>query len=148
LGHGAQNRRFEKDGETYQALKKWLESHITEKSFGFYTRARENFMSESFHSLINKYATKRIHFSKSHDARIYCAVMDWNENCKRECLKVIEEGGNLEDEEEESRASTSSRQREQAVRDEEYKHRSHKCLLEAKTFDWKDEIRQKIFVRV
>jgi hypothetical protein len=51
--------------------------------------------------------------------------MDWNENCKRECLKVIEEGGNLEDEEEESQASTSSRQREQVVRDEEYKHR---CL--------------------
>jgi hypothetical protein len=40
--------------------------------------------------LINKYATKWIHFLKSHRARIACIALDWNENRSRESLNVIE----------------------------------------------------------
>jgi hypothetical protein len=36
-------------------------------------------MSESFHSMINRYVSKCIHFSKSHNAKIYFATLDWNE---------------------------------------------------------------------
>jgi hypothetical protein len=62
-------------------------SHHKEHIY-FYTRAKKFFMSESFHSLINKYASKRIHFSKSHDARIYCVALDWNKNLKNYWIRL------------------------------------------------------------
>jgi hypothetical protein len=41
-------------------------------------------MSETFHSVINKYAPKRIHFAKSHKSRIAAAALDWTEGMDRE----------------------------------------------------------------
>jgi hypothetical protein len=52
----------------------------------FYTRARQNFLSETFNSLINKYASKRIHYAKSHIARTACAGPDWSEGRDRVVL--------------------------------------------------------------
>ena len=66
----AEKRRFDFNSKTQIAMKQWLIKHITENKIVFYTRARENDLSESFHSLINKYASKRIHFLQSHRARI------------------------------------------------------------------------------
>jgi hypothetical protein len=85
-----EKRRFDFNNKTHIAMKQWLMKHITENKFVFYTRARENYLSESFHSLINKYASKRIHFLQSHRARIACVALDWNENRSRKCLKVVE----------------------------------------------------------
>jgi hypothetical protein len=47
-------------------------------------------MNKSFHSLIYKYTSKHIQFSKNHNAKIYSTVLDWKDNHKRECLKIIE----------------------------------------------------------
>jgi hypothetical protein len=54
----AEKRRFDFNSKTHIAMKQWLIKHITENKFVYYTRARENYLSESFHSLINKYASK------------------------------------------------------------------------------------------
>jgi hypothetical protein len=43
-------------------MKDWLIIHITEAKFFFFTRTQENYLSESLHSLIYKYATKQIYF--------------------------------------------------------------------------------------
>jgi hypothetical protein len=55
---------FSRNGAAYEALDKWLDRHITRKKMAHYLRARENFLSETFNSLINKYATKRINWQK------------------------------------------------------------------------------------
>ncbi|KAL3701628.1 hypothetical protein R1sor_019650 [Riccia sorocarpa] len=68
---------YEEGSPTHDAVIKFLEKHITPAKMRFYTRARENFLSETFHSVINKYATKRIHFHKSHEARLSACAMDW-----------------------------------------------------------------------
>ncbi|CAM6083413.1 unnamed protein product [Calypogeia fissa] len=65
---------------THKAMKAFMAKKIIVNKMRFYTRARENFMSETFHSVMEKYATKRIHFPASHEARLFCAGMDWNEN--------------------------------------------------------------------
>jgi hypothetical protein len=87
---GPEHQYYKPNGETHQAVQRWLKSHITEAKFRHYTRARENYLSESFHALINKYATKRTHFPKSHLARLASAALDWNENRKRTCIRVRE----------------------------------------------------------
>ncbi|KAL3675064.1 hypothetical protein R1sor_025012 [Riccia sorocarpa] len=61
----------------------FLRKYITHNKMKFYIRAQENFISETFHSVINKFATKRIHFDASHTARLACATLDWNENIRR-----------------------------------------------------------------
>jgi hypothetical protein len=83
---GAQQASYEKGGETHKAVKAWLVKKCTPAKMKFYTRARENFLSETFNSLINKYASKRIHYQKSHLARVACATLHWNEGRDRVVL--------------------------------------------------------------
>ncbi|KAL2649865.1 hypothetical protein R1flu_017993 [Riccia fluitans] len=75
-------------GETHKAVVDFLKKYITENKMKCYVRAKENFISETFHSVINKFATKRMHFDASHTARLACAAMDWNENIQREVWAV------------------------------------------------------------
>ncbi|KAL2636453.1 hypothetical protein R1flu_007932 [Riccia fluitans] len=75
-------------GETHKAVKDFLKKYLTENKMKFYLRARENFISEMFHLVINKYATKRIHFNASHTTRLACAALDWNENICHE-VRVV-----------------------------------------------------------
>jgi hypothetical protein len=96
------------------------ETHYRKKIV-FYTRARENYLSESFHSLINKCASKRIHFLQSHGARIACAILDWNENRSRQCLKVVEVCAS-----------------DNIVRNQP----PHKRILSDKTYNWKNDVKQ------
>ena len=77
------------NGDTHKALSTWMTANIKENDFQFYIRARENYLSESFHSLINKYTMKHIHYPKSYDARVACVAFNWNENQGRECLKIL-----------------------------------------------------------
>jgi hypothetical protein len=73
-------------GETHIAVKAWLEKKCTLAKLKHYTRARESFLSETFHSVINKYAPKRIYFAKSHKSRIAAAALDWTKEMDREVL--------------------------------------------------------------
>ncbi|KAL2641250.1 hypothetical protein R1flu_008837 [Riccia fluitans] len=65
--------KYPEGGETH---KHFLKKYLTESKMKFHLRARENFISETFHSVINKYATKCIHFDASHTARLACATLD------------------------------------------------------------------------
>jgi hypothetical protein len=121
---GADRAYLKKNSPSYNALEAWLASHITSAKMQYYIKARENYLSETFHSLINKYASKQIHWRKCHYARLACAAMDWNENRDRECLHVV------------TRKSSSS-----AVR----RRSSKQHLLAEKTFTWKKELALKLF---
>lgn len=84
---GAERAYYASGGATHQAVSAWLKAKITPAKMKHYTRARENFLSETFHSVINKYASKRIHYSKSHRARVAAAGLDWSENRDRQVLE-------------------------------------------------------------
>lgn len=81
---------YPKDGPTHVAVKDWLVKKCSLAKMKFFTRARENYMSETFNSVINKYAPKRIHYAKSHISRVACAGLDWNESMGRELLRKVE----------------------------------------------------------
>ncbi|KAL2634668.1 hypothetical protein R1flu_006147 [Riccia fluitans] len=81
-------------GKTHKAVKDFLKKYIIESKMKFYIKAHENFISETFQSVINKYATNRIHFDRSHTARLACAALDWNENIRRKVRAVYNRGGN------------------------------------------------------
>lgn len=73
--------------QIYFAITECLESHICLAKMRRYTCSQENFLSETFHSLINKYTIKCIHWKKiTHEARLACTALDWNENWGRELL--------------------------------------------------------------
>ncbi|KAL2623943.1 hypothetical protein R1flu_008188 [Riccia fluitans] len=86
--------KYPKGDETHKAMADFLKKYITEIKMKCYVRARENFISETFHSVINKFATKRIHFDTSHTARLAYAAMDWNENIRREVRAVYHRASN------------------------------------------------------
>ncbi|KAL3682660.1 hypothetical protein R1sor_000682 [Riccia sorocarpa] len=81
-------------GETHKAVKDFMKKYVTESKMKFYLRARENYISETFHSVINKFATKRIHFDASHNARLACAALDRNENIRREVRCIYNRSSN------------------------------------------------------
>lgn len=110
-------------GETHKAVKEWLTKKCTPAKMKFYTRARENYLSETFNSLINKYASKRIHYSKSHCARVACAGLDWNEGRDREVLIKKQRKA----------AGTAVRQRG-----------ANRNILSEKTTKWKTEVAKRV----
>jgi hypothetical protein len=114
------NKKFlTKGSAAYQALVTWLDRNITVGKMKFYVRARENYLSETFYSLINKYATKGMHWKASHQARLACVALDWNENRFRECLRV--------DMRKPSHSAVRRRPRRQRV-------------LTEKTYNWKKDL--------
>ncbi|KAL3684743.1 hypothetical protein R1sor_002765 [Riccia sorocarpa] len=86
--------KYAEGGETHIAMRDFLKNYLTINKMKFYVRARENFISETFHSVINKYASKRIHFDASHHARLACAALDWNENIRREVRAIYSRSAN------------------------------------------------------
>ncbi|KAL3684233.1 hypothetical protein R1sor_002255 [Riccia sorocarpa] len=120
----ANERKYDEGGETHKAVKAFLKKYITETKMKYYLRARENYMSETFHSVINKYATKRIHFDASHTARLACSAMDWNENVRQEVRAVYQRSGN----------DTSVRRRA----------RTNKVLVN-RTSVWKQNLARRVF---
>jgi hypothetical protein len=84
---GPEKAHYLLNGETHLAVKAWLVKKASLAKMKFYTRARQNFLSETFNSVINKYASKRIHYAKSHIARIQaCAGLDCSEGRDRVVL--------------------------------------------------------------
>lgn len=73
---GAEQALYEEGGLMHVAVTGWPAKKCTTAKMRHYTRARETFMSETFHSVINKFAPKRIHFQKSHHARMACGALD------------------------------------------------------------------------
>ncbi|KAL2633416.1 hypothetical protein R1flu_004895 [Riccia fluitans] len=91
---GGKEAEYPEGGETHKAVKEFLKKYITETKMKCYIRARENFISETFHSDINKFAMKHIHFDASHTARLACAAMDWNENIRRDVWATYQRASN------------------------------------------------------
>ncbi|KAL2620681.1 hypothetical protein R1flu_000886 [Riccia fluitans] len=116
--------KYVEGGETHKAVKDFLKKYITESKMKLYIKARENFISEPFHSVINKYATKRAHFDRSHTARLACTALDWNENIRQEVRAVYNRGGN----------DTTVRRRARTDR-----------KLVPRTFAWKSQLARKVF---
>lgn len=77
-----------------------------------------------FHSLINKYATKRIHWKMMHYARLACIAMDLNENRTRELLGMHER---------------------QAADTTVWRRTATSRILSKKTECWKDEVASLLF---
>ncbi|KAL3691630.1 hypothetical protein R1sor_005281 [Riccia sorocarpa] len=117
--------KYPAGGETHKAVKDFLRKYITKSKMKFYIRARENFISETFHSVINKFATKRINFDSSHTARLACAALDWNENIRREVRAVYNRTSN-----------------DTAVR---RKARTNRVLVD-RTSVWKSQLASRVFV--
>ncbi|KAL3695327.1 hypothetical protein R1sor_009403 [Riccia sorocarpa] len=82
-------RLYVPESVTHKAVWEFLEKRITYSKMKFYTKARENYHSETFHSVINKFAPKRMHWMKSHCARLAVAARDWNENIQRICSQGL-----------------------------------------------------------
>ncbi|KAL3695438.1 hypothetical protein R1sor_009514 [Riccia sorocarpa] len=118
------DNKYVEGSETHKAVSDFLRKYLTENKMKFYLRARENFISETFHSVINKYATKRIHFDSSHVARLTCAALDWNENIRREVRVVYNRNAN----------NMAVRRRARTNR-----------VLAPSTSTWKNQIAQKVF---
>lgn len=112
-------------GSTHLAIKAFLQKRCTPAKMRFYTRARQNYLSETFNSVINKFASKRIHYSKSHVARVGAACLDWNETMDRN----VKEKKQLR-----VAASTAVRTRG-----------SNRNILSAKTYKWKNKIKMIVF---
>ncbi|KAL2642831.1 hypothetical protein R1flu_010418 [Riccia fluitans] len=116
--------KYPEGGETHKAVKDFLKKYLTENKMKFYLRARENFISETFHLVINKYATKRIHFDASHTTRLACATLNWNENICREVRVVYNRVSN----------DIAVRRRARTNRD-----------LMARTAIWKAQLKSRVF---
>ncbi|KAL2649981.1 hypothetical protein R1flu_018109 [Riccia fluitans] len=91
--------KYPEGGETHKAVKDFLKKYLTENKMKFYLRTRENFIFEMFHLVINKYATKCIHFDASHTTRLACATLDWRTSAGKSelyttgCLTTLQSDG-------------------------------------------------------
>ncbi|GBG81736.1 hypothetical protein CBR_g33915 [Chara braunii] len=80
---------YEKGGRLHVAIMDCLREFASATKMSFYTRARCSHYNECFHSIINKFYSKRLNFSKSYEARVDCAALDWNKNRALEALGCV-----------------------------------------------------------
>ncbi|GJP50127.1 hypothetical protein CLOM_g9266 [Closterium sp. NIES-68] len=86
-GWGRENALYEKGSRTH-AFKEWLAENCGPEQMRPYVSGASSWMNESFHSLICKYAPKRIRFHGSMRARVGLTVMHWNNLLDREVLTI------------------------------------------------------------
>ncbi|CAI5521034.1 unnamed protein product [Closterium sp. Naga37s-1] len=60
---GPESAVYEPDSETHRAVKEWLATHCSAEQMRPYVLGAGSWLNESFHSLICKYAPKRVRFS-------------------------------------------------------------------------------------
>lgn len=120
-GWGSEHAYYAPNSPDHRALKDLLCKMSSEKAFIHYTRARKNTRSEVFNSMINKYATKRVHWAKTHEARLHLTALDWNENRHRGIIKRVDRKG--------KGVNTATRKRE-----------PHKNIYEPKTYEFKSDV--------
>ncbi|CAI5480311.1 unnamed protein product [Closterium sp. Yama58-4] len=80
---GPENAVYEPNSSAHLALRKWLETHCSPKEMEAYVSGASNWVNESFHSLVIKYAPKRIRFQGSMVPRIGLSVLHWNHTVSR-----------------------------------------------------------------
>ncbi|GBG60038.1 hypothetical protein CBR_g369 [Chara braunii] len=71
---------YEAGGRVHAVVSRCLQQFASNTKMAYYTRARMTFNNECFHSVINKYCTKRLNFPKSYEARVCCTTLEWNKN--------------------------------------------------------------------
>ncbi|GBG73015.1 hypothetical protein CBR_g12734 [Chara braunii] len=71
---------YEAGGRVHFAAVHCLEQFASISKMAYYTHARMTFNNECFHSVINKYATKRLNFPKSYEAHVCFTAVEWNKN--------------------------------------------------------------------
>ena len=81
---------IKRDGAAYASLVALLKDFRSLKHLGFFMRARESYLVEALHTVIIKYAPKRIFWPKSFQHRVALAVIDWNCNQGRLCVREAE----------------------------------------------------------
>ncbi|GBG68601.1 hypothetical protein CBR_g3144 [Chara braunii] len=80
---------YEAGGRVHLAVARCLQQFASNTKMAYYTRARITFNNECFHSVINKYATKRLNFPKSYEARVCCTALEWNKNKRIRQLRTV-----------------------------------------------------------
>ncbi|GBG77071.1 hypothetical protein CBR_g23397 [Chara braunii] len=80
---------YEAGGRVHFAVARCLEQLASNTKMTYYTRARMTFNNECFFSVINKYATKRLNFPKSYEARVCCTALEWNKNKRIGRLRTV-----------------------------------------------------------
>ena len=108
-------------GKTHKELLQFFQRRFTVAKMEHYVRARESFLVECFNCALLKFAPKRLFFSSSYKARIWAAVLHWNENIQNQ-LKAIYQ----------MKPSLSSRQNKTRKRPKKKK------VKERHTFAWVD----------
>ncbi|GBG73585.1 hypothetical protein CBR_g16927 [Chara braunii] len=71
---------YEAGGRVHATVSRCLQQFASNTKMTYYTRARMTFNNECFHSMINKYCTKRLNFPKSYEARVCGTTLKWNKN--------------------------------------------------------------------
>ncbi|CAI5462982.1 unnamed protein product [Closterium sp. Yama58-4] len=94
-GHGGRTSRcvtekwgnetaiYEKGSETHKAVQDWLAKRCGPDKVKSFVHGASSSINESFHSVILKYAPKRIRFRGSFEARMALAVLHWNNSMDR-----------------------------------------------------------------
>ncbi|CAI5536663.1 unnamed protein product, partial [Closterium sp. Naga37s-1] len=83
---GPESALYERGGTTHVRFKAWVSENCGPKQMAPYVLGASNWMNESFHSLICKYAPKRIRFHGSMRARIGLTALHWNNSLDREVI--------------------------------------------------------------
>ncbi|CAI5469756.1 unnamed protein product [Closterium sp. Yama58-4] len=74
---------YEPGSETHKAVLAWFKKRLSPDKVKPYVHGANSSINESFHSLIIKYAAKRIRFKGSLEARVGLAVLHWNNSMDR-----------------------------------------------------------------
>ncbi|GBG84853.1 hypothetical protein CBR_g39229 [Chara braunii] len=80
---------YEAGGRVHFAVARCLEQFASNTKMAYYTCAGMTFNNECFHSVINKYATKRLNFPKSYEACVCCTALEWNKNKRIRRLRTV-----------------------------------------------------------
>ncbi|CAI5483995.1 unnamed protein product [Closterium sp. Yama58-4] len=80
---GPESAVYEHGGTTHLAFREWLSKHCSAGKMQPFVLGASSWVNESFHSVICKYAPKRIHFRGSMEARIALSILHWNNTVER-----------------------------------------------------------------
>ncbi|CAI5461480.1 unnamed protein product [Closterium sp. Yama58-4] len=82
-GWGKDHAIYEFGSSTHKAVREWFSKHLSPEKVESFVHGASSSLNESFHSLIIKYAPKRIRFQGSFPARVGLAVLHWNHGMDR-----------------------------------------------------------------
>ncbi|CAI5470223.1 unnamed protein product [Closterium sp. Yama58-4] len=88
-GWGPKSAVYEYGGTTHLAFRSWLRKHYSAEKMQPFVLGASSWLNESFHSVICKYAPKRVHFRGSMEARIALSILHWNNTVERLVLRHI-----------------------------------------------------------